>query len=140
MLIGALEAGGTKMVLGIADADGRILHSHSLPTRTPNETVPEMIAFFSQHAICALGVATFGPAQVHADSPERAEIDLPRSDNLVDCPTDQNRHEQRSCHTRKRQQEAQHHQMLLPFEFSEHPPERFCRGGIPVHLASSFLN
>ena len=38
------------------------------------------------------------------------------------------------------QQKAQHHQMLLPFEFSEHPPERFCRGGIPVHLASSFLN
>ena len=30
-LYGALEAGGTKMVLGIADADGRILHSHSLP-------------------------------------------------------------------------------------------------------------
>ena len=74
MTIGALEAGGTKMVLGIADADGRILHSHSLPTRTPNETVPEMIAFFSQHAICALGVATFGPAQVHADSPEYGAI------------------------------------------------------------------
>lgn len=73
-LYGALEAGGTKMVLGIADADGRILHSHSLPTRTPNETVPEMIAFFSQHAICALGVATFGPAQVHADSPEYGAI------------------------------------------------------------------
>ena len=35
-LYGALEAGGTKMVLGIADADGRILRSHSLPTRTPN--------------------------------------------------------------------------------------------------------
>ena len=52
-LYGALEAGGTKMVLGIADADGRILCSHSLPTRTPNETVPELIAFFSQHAICA---------------------------------------------------------------------------------------
>lgn len=73
-LYGALEAGGTKMVLGIADADGRILRSHSLPTRTPNETVPEMIAFFSQHAICALGVATFGPAQVHADSPEYGAI------------------------------------------------------------------
>ena len=48
--------------------------SHSLPTRTPNETVPEMIAFFSHHAICALGVATFGPAQVHADSPEYGAI------------------------------------------------------------------
>ena len=66
-LYGALEAGGTKMVLGIADADGRILHTLSLPTRTPDETMPEMIAFFAQHAVCALGVCTFGPAQVHAE-------------------------------------------------------------------------
>jgi fructokinase len=59
--IGALEAGGTKMVLGIFDEQGNELARHTLPTLTPGETVPAMNAFFDGHGIDALGVASFGP-------------------------------------------------------------------------------
>jgi len=66
--IGALEAGGTKMVLGIFDEDGRELVRHTLPTLSPQETVPQMQAFFKRHAIDALGIGSFGPVDLHPDS------------------------------------------------------------------------
>ena len=61
MLYGAIEAGGTKMVLGIGDENGQILEQLSIPTRAPGETVPEMIAWFKDKGIAALGIASFGP-------------------------------------------------------------------------------
>ena len=59
--IGALEAGGTKMVLGIFDEQGNEITRHTMPTLTPGETVPAMRAFFDEYKIDALGVASFGP-------------------------------------------------------------------------------
>lgn len=44
MRLGALEAGGTKMVCAVGDETGKIFEQISIPTRTPEETVPEMIA------------------------------------------------------------------------------------------------
>lgn len=66
---GALEAGGTKMVCAIGDEDGNILQRVSIPTRTPAETMPEMIAFFRQYAIEALGIGCFGPIDLDKHSP-----------------------------------------------------------------------
>lgn len=65
--IGALEAGGTKMVLAIYDEAGSELERKTLPTRTPEETMPEMTAFF--RAVDALGVGSFGPLDLRHDSP-----------------------------------------------------------------------
>ena len=45
MLYGALEAGGTKMVLAVMNDCGEMLESVSIPTRSPDETMPEMIGF-----------------------------------------------------------------------------------------------
>ena len=45
--IGALEAGGTKMLLGIFEETGKELARLSLPTLTPEVTVPLMQDFFS---------------------------------------------------------------------------------------------
>lgn len=59
--IGALEAGGTKMVLGIYNTDGVLLDKKVIPTRTPEDTVPEMADYFKQHQVDALGVGSFGP-------------------------------------------------------------------------------
>jgi len=67
--IGALEAGGTKMVLAVYTEDGRELERKTIPTQTPEETMPEMIAFFRDHAIDALGVGTFGPVDLNPMSP-----------------------------------------------------------------------
>lgn len=68
MLIGALEAGGTKMVCGIGKEDGTILEQVSIPTTTPEETIPKIIAYFKDKKIDALGVAAFGPVDVKPGS------------------------------------------------------------------------
>ena len=37
---GALEAGGTKMVLAVMDEIGNMVRQESIPTKTPAETMP----------------------------------------------------------------------------------------------------
>lgn len=67
--IGALEAGGTKMVLAIYEESGTELERLTLPTLTPEETLPEMARFFRGHDIDALGVGSFGPLDLNPASP-----------------------------------------------------------------------
>ena len=69
MILGALEAGGTKMVCAIGDENGTLTERISFPTKSPEETMPQMIAFFKEHKIEALGIGTFGPADLNPDSP-----------------------------------------------------------------------
>ena len=66
--IGALEAGGTKMVLGIFNEQGGELARQTLPTLTPQETIPAMQAFFDEHGIAALGIGAFGPLDLNPAS------------------------------------------------------------------------
>ena len=65
---GALEAGGTKMVMAVMDAEGNPVAESTIPTRTPEETMPEMMAFFSAHPISALGIGGFGPLNLDSRS------------------------------------------------------------------------
>ncbi len=74
MRIGALEAGGTKMVLGIFDEEGHLLEDTRFPTRPPAENIPEIIAFFQSRGIERLGIGTFGPVNLKKDSPEYGTI------------------------------------------------------------------
>ena len=72
MRVGALEAGGTKMVCAIVEAEGQqwnILEKVSIPTTTPEETLPRLADFFRNKGIQALGIACFGPVDLHRDSP-----------------------------------------------------------------------
>ena len=66
--LGALEAGGTKMVCAIGDENGTIYEQVSIPTTTPKETIPKMIAYFKDKGIDALGIACFGPIELDRDS------------------------------------------------------------------------
>ena len=61
MRLGALEAGGTKMVCAIGDETGKIFEQISIPTRTPEDTIPEIIDYFQKAQIEALGIGCFGP-------------------------------------------------------------------------------
>lgn len=61
MRLGALEAGGTKMVCAVGDESGKIFEQISLPTKTPEETVPAMIDYFKNAKVEALGIGCFGP-------------------------------------------------------------------------------
>lgn len=64
MRLGGLEAGGTKMVLSVGNETGEIFEQISMPTTTPEETIPRIIEWFSDKGIEALGVACFGPVDV----------------------------------------------------------------------------
>ncbi len=69
MLLGALEAGGTKMVLAVGDGLGHISDKISIPTTEPDETMAGIIAYFQKHDIKALGVGCFGPLDLKESSP-----------------------------------------------------------------------
>ena len=68
MLYGALEAGGTKMVLAVGDENGKILEQISIPTVSPEVTMPEIINWFKDKDIAALGIAAFGPIDLDRSS------------------------------------------------------------------------
>jgi fructokinase len=69
MRLGALEAGGTKMVCSIGDENGKILDRAKFPTLTPAETVPPMIEYFQKAGVEALGISSFGPLDLNPASP-----------------------------------------------------------------------
>lgn len=61
-LIGAIEGGGTKFVLAVADERGAIRAHTRIPTARPEETFAAVRAFFAEHGpVAALGIGTFGP-------------------------------------------------------------------------------
>ena len=68
MVLGALEAGGTKMVCAIGNEKGEILEQISIPTETPEITVPKLLSFFKGKEIEALGIGCFGPIDVDRTS------------------------------------------------------------------------
>lgn len=68
MVFGALEAGGTKMVCAIGDEQGKILKRASIPTETPDITMPKLAEFFSGEGIAALGIGCFGPIDLNRNS------------------------------------------------------------------------
>ncbi|MDE6890969.1 MAG: ROK family protein [Lachnospiraceae bacterium] len=74
MRLGALEAGGTKMVCAIGDETGKIFEQISIPTITPEETVPKMVEYFKKANVEALGIACFGPIDPEKSSPTYGHI------------------------------------------------------------------
>lgn len=69
MLFGGIEAGGTKFVCAVGDENGQIVEKIQLPSMEPQETLPEVIRFFQQYDLLALGLGSFGPIDVNPKSP-----------------------------------------------------------------------
>lgn len=74
MRIGALEAGGTKMVLAVGDENGNVFEQVSIPTTLPEETMGSIVEYFRDKDIEALGVACFGPVCLKKTSPKYGYI------------------------------------------------------------------
>lgn len=73
VLLGAVEAGGTKVRAAIMNADLAIVDQLRVPTTLPEETVGAVLDFFNQRAeagvtIASVGIASFGPLIVDPDS------------------------------------------------------------------------
>lgn len=74
MLLGGVEAGGTKMICGVAHAPDAPLETVSIPTRGPDETAGAILDYFKSAearfgAVSRLGVASFGPLNLDRASP-----------------------------------------------------------------------
>jgi len=74
MIVAGIEAGGTKFVCSVGSGPDDLRAETRFPTTTPGETIDRAIAFFSeQEAIHgqleAIGVASFGPVDLHQHSP-----------------------------------------------------------------------
>lgn len=68
MRLGALEAGGTKMVCAVGDEKGNIFEQISIPTETPGITMPKLTAYFKEREVDALGIGCFGPVELNRSS------------------------------------------------------------------------
>lgn len=68
MLLGALEAGGTKMVMAVGNENGEILDQTTIPTNAPSETVAKIIEYYKGKQIEALGIGSFGPIDLDRNS------------------------------------------------------------------------
>jgi len=68
MRLGGLEARGSKMICAVGTEDGVLLDQTIIPTRGPKETMEDVIAYFRDKEIEALGIASFGPVDIHKDS------------------------------------------------------------------------
>ncbi len=75
-LYGGIEAGGTKFVCAVGTGPGDVRARARFPTTTPSETLARCVAFFRDQPerVAALGVASFGPIDLHRDSPTYGHI------------------------------------------------------------------
>src|SRR5665213_2239420 len=77
-MIGAIEAGGTKMICAVGSSwrEVRDAEKFVVPTTTPDETMAKVMDWFvAQHRstpLAAIGVASFGPIDFSTDSIARA--------------------------------------------------------------------
>lgn len=71
ILVGGIEAGGTHCKCVIGTPGGDIVSSASFSTTTPDQTIAQVLDFFTQspHRIEALGIAHFGPVDIDLKSP-----------------------------------------------------------------------
>jgi fructokinase len=70
LLIGAIEAGGTKFVCGVGNEAGEILERVSFPTEQPEKTLSQVIEFFKNKQVKAIGIGSFGPINIDSASPQ----------------------------------------------------------------------
>jgi len=74
-LWGGIEAGGTKFVCAVGTGPDDIRAMERIPTTTPEATIGAALAFFQAQRrqlgpLSALGIASFGPVELHPESPK----------------------------------------------------------------------
>lgn len=67
MLIGGIEAGGTKFVCAVADENLFILEKIIIATTDPTTTFKQVFEFFDRYPIESLAIGSFGPIGVQPD-------------------------------------------------------------------------
>ena len=79
-LIGALEAGGTKMVCATGYADGTVLEREQIATTTRRRPLRPSMHGLPTKGITALGIGAFGPTTVNPRvAPIRQILETPKT-------------------------------------------------------------
>jgi len=73
-LLGGIEAGGTKFVCAVGTGPNDIRAEARFPTTLPEETIPQVVGFFRQHPVDAIGIGSFGPVDPNPASPTYGSI------------------------------------------------------------------
>jgi fructokinase len=73
-----IELGGTKCVCTLAFGPGRVLDQRTVPTTSPDDTLPALLAVLHDwertRGFAALGIASFGPIELDRHSPRYGQI------------------------------------------------------------------
>ena len=64
-----MEGGGTKFVCAVGSGPDDLQEEIRFPTTTPEETLTRAVDFFKRYQPAAIGVASFGPVDLHPQSP-----------------------------------------------------------------------
>ena len=86
MMLGAIEAGGTKFVCAVGTKKGELIERIQIDTEKPEVTMPKVIEFFKKHPIVALGIGTFGPADIDKTSDTYGNITSTPKPGWADYP------------------------------------------------------
>jgi fructokinase len=70
MLYGGIELGGTKIICAVGTGPADVQDERRFPTTTPDETLAQIIAFFQQYRLDAIGIGSFGPISLNRDAPD----------------------------------------------------------------------
>lgn len=86
MLYGGIEAGGTKFVCAVGDANGQVKDACVVKTTVPEETLAQVVTFFQQHGnLSALGIGSFGPIETSPDAKKFGYILNTPKKAWIDC-------------------------------------------------------
>src|SRR5690625_2317924 len=85
-MLGAIEAGGTKFVCAVGTKKGELIERIQIDTEKPEVTMPKVIEFFKKHPIVALGIGTFGPADIDKTSDTYGNITSTPKPGWADYP------------------------------------------------------
>ena len=69
LLIGAIEAGGTKFVCGVGTESGEIINRVTFPTSKPELTLAKVLEYFRDKKVSAVGIGCFGPIELNRSNP-----------------------------------------------------------------------
>jgi fructokinase len=73
VLVGAVEAGGTKFVCVVGTGPDDVRGEARIPTTSPGDTIGRAVAFFGEQSarepLAAIGIAAFGPLDLDPSSP-----------------------------------------------------------------------
>lgn len=82
MLLGSIEAGGTKFVCAVGNEDYRIIDKVQFKTETPDETLQKTVDYFKKFDdLKVISISSFGPIEIRENAPMYGYItDTPKKD------------------------------------------------------------